>query len=231
MRGMQYCSCCLWLLQSHSFKQRDFGTSAVWQQVPATCQTSMVIFFWCQEQSSDEYVSVMRRSHKYSFSSCWYLGSSEGWLKQMCTELGCSWVPRCSSAACHCLHSRTAGELEFILLSFQGPHQNYFFWGSSCTDTTWVELCSAQRVCQVAEQGPHQSSSCDPQHGICTHTLQDVLSGIDTGCVPNSSCICCTQGCGICPAYVVTDTRSGQQCCATTGQRLGRSSQMCRVFK
>lgn len=153
MRGMQYCSCCLWLLQSHSFKQRDFGTSAVWQQVPATCQTSMVIFFWCQEQSSDEYVSVMRRSHKYSFSSCWYLGSSEGWLKQMCTELGCSWVPRCSSAACHCLHSRTAGELEFILLSFQGPHQNYFFWGSSCTDTTWVELCSAQRVCQVAEQG------------------------------------------------------------------------------
>lgn len=62
------------------------------------------------------------------------MGSFEVWLKHTCAGLGCSWVPRCSSAACHCLYSGTSGELELILLSFQDPHQCYFFWGGSCTD-------------------------------------------------------------------------------------------------
>lgn len=46
------------VLQPHRFKQRASGMSAVWQQVPATSQTSLLIIFGCWEQSSDDYNSM-----------------------------------------------------------------------------------------------------------------------------------------------------------------------------
>lgn len=69
----------------------------------------------------------MRKSHKYSFSSCWFIGSSGVWLKQICAGLGYILINTEGEAI---LPDFAIGGLESVLLSFYGP-QCYFFWVGS----------------------------------------------------------------------------------------------------
>lgn len=183
--------------------------TAVWQQVPATCHTSMLPILCCWEQSS-KCLKAMRRSHKYSFYSFWYMGSSQVWLKCNCGLLGCSWVPGCDSTTHPC--NRSSGEIELILFPFKSPPQCYFFCVGSCAEaqpeqSEWPAQCavdlSAGRVTNVRA----------PSVALSTASVQVPCRTFCISLATHWSCTCHMWGCSSWPVFMVALWfTSGHQC-------------------
>jgi len=97
------------------------------------------------------WLKAMRITHKYCFSSCWYMASSQVWLE--CNR-GWSWAAAgYRGVAVPPVLATGHGELELVLLPFHGPPTALFLLGCALALTQSLSNASdyAPGVRQLAE--------------------------------------------------------------------------------
>lgn len=203
------------------FTQRPAGMSAVWQQVPATCH----------RQLADHLVllgAIKVRSHKYSFSSCWYMGSSQMWLKCNC---GLSWA----AAGYQGLTSPpilATGLLEswsWSCFPSRVPRSVISFGWALVLRPSLSKVSDLRSATGFVswQSDKHQSPFCSPQHSISTGTMQDILCFVGHTLVLYLSRVRLQYVPGVPGGSLVRQWPSVlHQCCAW-----GRSSLVRRLFK